>query len=374
MINETNIIQTILDLRAKIAEGKLKLRQYNREIGALLAGFDEDLLGRFDDLEQFFDDGEIDQAEYEKRLTEIFAPVSGEPQEKTTYDVFLSYSHKDRDEYGMEYIQRIKEEIEKALDGIIDQPRVFLDAEALQLGDLWHSKIMESIGQCKAFVCLVSEQYLQSGYSTRERLWWNARQTHDGRLLDGPYPIYYVKMDGGLFSDRREVKELMATQTDDLPWFEIKKQLQEQFISERLASINSIVRKKVNAAKAAIDSFCSVRPPLCDNFVGRVTELRELFEMLKEGRGKYPVIQAAGGVGKTELSVAYAYGFADQYPQGRFLIRMEHIHSWDDAFSGMLDLEGNAKDGSNIKVSAELGINEDELKQEAQSLLVNFSH
>ena len=91
------------------------------------------------------------------------APVP-ESSVKAGYDVFLSYSHKDRDEFGMEYILRIKEEIEEALAGIVANPRVFLDAEALHLGDLWHSKIMESLRQCKVFVCLISEQYLESEY------------------------------------------------------------------------------------------------------------------------------------------------------------------------------------------------------------------
>jgi len=81
---------------------------------------------------------------------------------KETYDVFLSYSHRDRDEYGDGYIRRIKEEIEKTLEGIIDQPRVFLDTDALEKGKLWHSTIMESLRQCRVFVCLVSEQYLKS--------------------------------------------------------------------------------------------------------------------------------------------------------------------------------------------------------------------
>ena len=141
------------------------------------------------------------------------APLpDGAVSEKTSYDVFLSYSHKDRDEFGIEYIERIKAEIEKALEPIITdhKPRVFLDAEALHLGDHWHSKIMESLNQCKAVVCLVSEAYLKSEYCTRERLWWNAKQTRAGRFLDGPYPVYFVKLEQGLFSDRRDVKELMA--------------------------------------------------------------------------------------------------------------------------------------------------------------------
>ena len=379
---ESKLIQGILELRAKLNDGSINQRQYGREIGKFLVDVDDDTLNRFDELEQAFDDGDIDSAEYEKRLAAIFpqdetqmpagsqaneatgnaVSAQGKASEKTGYDVFLSYSHRDGEAYGMEYILRIKEEIEKALEGIVEQPKVFLDAEALQLGDLWHSKIMESINQCKVFICLVSEQYLKSEYSTRERLWWNAKQTHDGRLLGGgPYPVYYVKLEDGIFWERPDVKELMAIQTDNKPWFELKTQLQEDFIRERLASITSIVRKKAEAANQSAQSFCSILPPLCDNFVGRVTELRELHELCANGR--HPVIQAAGGVGKTELSVAYAYGFADQYPMGRFLLRMEGVHSWDDAFSVMLDMEGTSAEAGLKKVADELGIDDNTLKQ-----------
>ena len=286
--------------------------------------------------------------------------------ENTAYDVFLSYSHKDRDEFGMEYILRIKDEIEKALAPIITdhQPRVFLDAEALHLGDHWHSKIMESLNQCKAIVCLVSEAYLKSEYCTRERLWWNARQTRDGHFLDAPYPVYFVKLEKGLFSERREVKEMMAVQTDSMPWFEVKQKLQEDFIRERLAGISTAVCDKVRAAERAKESFCSVLPPLYENFVGRVTELRELHELCVNG--KYPVIQAFGGVGKTELSVAYAYGFADQYPMGRFLFRMERVTSWDEAFAKALDMDGTDAQGVSKKVLEELGIKKEDLEGKKQ--------
>ncbi|MBR4222985.1 MAG: toll/interleukin-1 receptor domain-containing protein, partial [Victivallales bacterium] len=380
--NESKLLQAILELRAKLNEGSINQRQYGWEIGKLLVDVNDETLKCFDKLEQAVDDGEIDCVEYKKQLSSIFpqgetqqpaipqtneAPEKaiasqGKAPEKTSYDVFLSYSHRDSEVYGIEYILRIKEEIEKAREGIVDQPKVFLDVDALELGDLWHSRIIESLRQCKVFVCLVSEQYLKSAYSTRERLWWNAKQTHNGRLLGaGPYPVYYAKLKDGLFSERPDVKELMATQTDSKPWFEFKTQLQEDFIRERLESISTVVRHKARTATQAFQSFCSVKPPLCDNFVGRVTELRELHELCAEG--KYPVIQAAGGVGKTELSVAYAYGFADQYPMGRFLLHMEGVHTWDDAFSAMLDMEGTGVEGGLKKVSAELEIDNNTLKQ-----------
>ncbi len=296
--------------------------------------------------------------------------VSGE----APYDVFLSYSHKDRDEFGPEYIDRIKTEIEKCLENIITdhKPRVFLDAKALELGDLWHSKIMECLHQCKVVVCLVSEEYLNSDYCTRERLWWNAKQTRDGHFLNLPYPVYFVELKEGIFSDprvkemlpigkdkRSRIDEMMAVQTEDRPWFKVKEELQEEFLRERLNKIYQAVSRKYDSAVKA-RNYSSVRPGLRPNFVGRVTELRELLELCVNG--KFPVIQAAGGVGKTELSVAYACGFADQYPMGRFLFRMERVTSWDEAFSNALEMDGTDANGIPKKVFEEFQIDRKELE------------
>ena len=275
----------------------------------------------------------------------------------TTYDVFLSYSHRDRDTFGMEYILRIKDEIESSLKGLVvgHAPKVFLDAEALHLGELWHSKIMASLRQCKVFVCLVSDQYLNSDYCARERLWWDAQQTRDGRFLDRPYPVYFVRLED---KKRADAKDLMAVEMDRQPWFEplefntIKQKLQEEFIRERLNNISEAVKKHFNVGY--VKSYCSILPPLRVNFVGRTTELRELYELCVNG--KHPVIQAFGGVGKTELSVAYAYGFADKYPMGRFMFRMEGVKSWDEAFASTMKMEGIAANGTSRTVFEELNI------------------
>ncbi|MBO4647096.1 MAG: TIR domain-containing protein [Lentisphaeria bacterium] len=291
--------------------------------------------------------------------------ISSAGDEGTVYDVFLSYSHRDRDTFGMEYILRIRDEIESSLNGLVagHAPKVFLDAEALHLGELWHSKIMASLRQCKVFVCLVSDEYLNSDYCARERLWWDAQQTRDGRFLDRPYPVYFVKL-----ADKRrdDAKDLMAVEMDREPWFEtlefneFKKELQEMFIRERLDKISAAVKNQFN--QRHMKSYCSVLPPLHVNFVGRITELRELYEHC--ANGKYPVIQAFGGVGKTELSVAYAYGFADRYPMGRFLFRMEGVTSWDEAFAAALEANGITADGTSRTVFEELNIGSEDMKKD----------
>ena len=360
--NESKLIQGILELRTKLNEGSINQRQYVRGTEKLLVDVDDDTHNRFDELEQAFDNGKIDHAEYENRLAAIFPPVNqgvlATSRPDDAYDVFLSYSHKDAAEYDAVYINRIKTEIEKSLEGIVPNPRVFLDTDALGLGVNWHSTIMESLRQCLAFVCLLSENYLESGYSTRERIWWKARQTHDGRLLDGLYPIYYVKLHKDVFDPNQsdDVKNLVAIQMDKEPWFEFKTTLQEDFIKARLAAVTGVVQQKVSAALKAVSSFCSVTP-LCEAFVGRITELRELHELC--ANGKRPVIHAAGGVGKTELAIAYAYGFADQYQGGRYLVRMEGVKDWKDAFVNLLNAYGQEhKDASPIKTWQYLGIDE----------------
>ena len=278
------------------------------------------------------------------------------------YDVFLSYSHLDRDNFGKEYILRIKNEIESSLKGLVigHAPKVFLDAEALHLGELWHSKIVASLRQCKVFVCLVSDQYLNSDYCARERLWWDAQQTRDGRIFNRPYPVYFVKLKD---KKRADAKDLMAVEMDRQPWFysldDVKRKVQEEFIRERLNNISKAVKEQFSARY--VKSYCSVLPPLHVNFVGRITELRELHEHC--ANGKYPVIQAFGGVGKTELSVAYAYGFADRYPMGRFMFRMEGVKSWDEAFAAALKMQGIADDGTSRKVFEELNISSEDLEK-----------
>ena len=88
------------------------------------------------------------------------------------YGVFLSYSHKDAELYGREYIKQIKNAIEECIKEVAGEHRlVFLDTDALNEGDQWHAKIIEKMQECRVFVCLLSENYKESDYCTREKLW-----------------------------------------------------------------------------------------------------------------------------------------------------------------------------------------------------------
>jgi hypothetical protein len=143
--------------------------------------------------------------------------------ESKTYGVFLSYAHKDAEEYGEHYIMKIKEAIEEAIEDVAgDHSKVFLDTSALKEGDLWQSKIIKKMRECYVFLCLVSENYKKSQNCARERIWWSRREIQRGRLLKDTYPIYYVKLDDGLFSDKQptDIRNLASLQKEDPePWF-----------------------------------------------------------------------------------------------------------------------------------------------------------
>ena len=260
------------------------------------------------------------------------------------YDVFLSYSHADAKQFGQETIDKIKQEIQDELQDVACRPLVFLDAKALKISDGWQAKIMEKINECKVFICLLSENYLKSPYCTRERLWWAQKELWSGRLRKDTMPVYYVKLETDPWQHPSEkAKDFFGFQLEQnpedstlIPWFvDGIEKAKEEFIRERLDFLKKNVKTKLNNRKVADESFCSVTPPPTLNFVGRIQDLKKLREICANGH--YPVIQAVGGVGKTELSVAYAFGYAEDYPMGRFLIHMEGKRNWRDALLSMLN-------------------------------------
>ena len=260
-----------------------------------------------------------------------------EGQREERYDVFLSYSHADAEQYGKETIDKIKQEIQSELNDHVCRPLVFLDGDALKYGDEWQAKIMEKMNECRIFICLLSQNYFNSSYCARERLWWAQKEIREGRLRKDTYPVYYIQIepDPWLFPTEN-TKDLFGIQQGQklVPWIKGKEGAKEIFIRERLDVLKSDIKKRLDCKSVAKNSFCSIIPKVSENFVGRILELKELREICANGH--YPIIQAAGGVGKSELAVAYAFGYADEYPMGRFLIHMEGVRTWRDALLSMV--------------------------------------
>lgn len=289
------------------------------------------------------------------------------------YDVFLSYSHEDARIYGKDYIQRIKDAIESELYDVTNRSLVFLDTDALGAGDEWHAKITEKLNECRVFVCLVSENYLNKAYCKRERLLWARKEIQNGMARKATCPVYYIELRKNPNDDDQtpEVKDLFGFQLGNEkiglePWFRNGvEHLKKEFVAERLEHLKAFVRGRIQTIEALKNSFSSVIPSLNKNFVGRIDELKRLGEEC--ANKSIPVITAYGGFGKTELAIAYADGYADEYPEGRFLIPMENVHKWIDALKKMIGRRGMVA-GKRQPVHHYLGITDEELHLDDEEL------
>ncbi|MBR6587346.1 MAG: toll/interleukin-1 receptor domain-containing protein, partial [Kiritimatiellae bacterium] len=286
------------------------------------------------------------------------------------YEVFLSYAHKDADKYGRDYIDEIKRQIEASLGG---EELVFLDADALELGDEWNSKIQECLDKCSVFVCLLSENYVKSEYCARERLWWAQKEMKKGRLNKATLPLFYIKIDDSADADaQRELERLSHLQNDVAftPWFpDGAKFSARELVRRRLenARILSKIQSIKDDAETIGKSISSV-PPYNQRFVGRVNELCRIRQVCTHGGmaiGSIPVIHGEAGCGKSEISFAYAHGYASEYPGGRFFVPMEHAKSWDEAW---LRLAEKIDSRSCLPVYEVLGLKKEDRQQEPADL------
>jgi|GEM_PF-2661533 len=256
------------------------------------------------------------------------------------YDVFFSYAHADaQTDEQKKILAVLKETIEQALEGVAGrESRVFLDSEALRWGDEWSARIRSCIDNARVFVYLLSPNYLKSNYCQREKMWWARREIRQGRLNKATRPIYYVELPetGDAVSDHY-IQELTICQGVDKPFFASLDEVKSSVVACRLASIRQDVAEQFRRAQAAEASLCTVYPAISKFFVGRLKELADLNQLCRE-EGAIPVIAGEAGVGKSELAVAYAYAYAENFPQGRFLIPMQGVSTWTDALVKMVDL------------------------------------
>jgi hypothetical protein len=240
-------------------------------------------------------------------------------------------------------VEPIKTSIENMLKNILPPREAFLDSEALKCGDKWNEKIHKCICKCRVFVYLLSPNYLCSDYCQREKLWWAQEETKKGRLHRATQSVYYVclpsEKDANIEIDPKITaykEENMVVQTDDKPFFESLDEIKQKIVESRIRDVSQRISDQVVLEDDSIDSYCSVYPEISKYFVGRVKELADLNDRCCNGH-TIPVISGYAGIGKTELAVAYAYAYAENFPQGRFLVPMEGISNWNDAMVKLVE-------------------------------------
>ena len=286
------------------------------------------------------------------------------------YQIFLSYSHKDAEKYGVDYITEIKRQIEESIG-----ENVFLDVDALRLGNAWNAEIQGHLDRSKVFICLLSENYIKSEYCTRERLWWAQREMAKGRFQKATLPVFYIQIETEDETILQRWEEMQILQNDVRPWFpEGACQVAAKLVSERLktakllARIDQISKDEDTCSKI----ICSV-PSYNLNFVGRIKELsnvRQICQHSGMAAGSIPVIHGEPGCGKSEIAFAYAHGYASEYPGGLFFVPMEHVTEWSMAWQKL----SNEYDNKRCMAIYELlGLTKDDRKLPPEEFAEKFA-
>ncbi len=256
-----------------------------------------------------------------------------------SYDLFISYSRRDN-ERGQ--VAALKAEIESFFRAFAGRElRIFFDTQEIQGMDDWRQKIQRSLRESHLFLAVLSPNYIDSPYCRWE---WEDYVRYEAMrqcLGEGVAPVFFVTLPDAATAQLdpaivRWVEEINQRQTFDLrPWREHgEKALQETHVRATMEQLHASVRERLDRAERA---RLSPNNLIKHNaaFVGRVRELTELRNALaknklgvvgaRQGKAIGPVaVQGLGGMGKTELALAYAHAFAWDYPGGRWQIPCEY--------------------------------------------------
>ena len=257
-----------------------------------------------------------------------------------SYDLFISYSRRDN-ERGR--VAALKTQIETSFRAFAGRDlRVFFDTHEIAGMDDWRQKIQRSLRDSQVFLAMLSPHYLASPYCRWE---WEDYVRYEAMrqcLGEGVAPVFFVTLPAAADTRTdqaiaRWIDEIQRRQTFDLrPWHDAgEAALQQAHVRQTLEQLHASVRERLDRAersRSSPNNLIKHNPA----FVGRVTELTALRNALTKNKlgvigareGQMPgraTVQGLGGMGKTELALAYAHAFAWDYPGGRWQIPCEHF-------------------------------------------------
>ena len=240
------------------------------------------------------------------------------------YELFISYSRAD-DADG--WVTGLRDFILADHRRFSSDPmRVFLDRSEIHGMDDWRHRILGALRSSSVLLVCQSPSYYDSTYCRwefEEYLRMQARVPVGG---DPIAVVYFVEVEG---SDRRVDarwrEEVTRHHHIDLqPWFPRGAEaLLEADVAARLGELGERVWDRLARARRAKSVTGNLRRPSA-TFVGRHAEMRRLHEQVALGQvGVVTALHGLGGLGKTELAVAYAHAFADHYRGGAWSLAAE---------------------------------------------------
>lgn len=308
-----------------------------------------------------------------------------------TYDLFMSYSRRDNDR-GQ--VTTLKAHIQSSFRSFAGRDlRVFFDVhpeDGIRGMDDWRQMIQRNLRDSYLFLAVLSPNYLASPYCRWE---WEDYVRYEAMrqcLGDGVAPVYFVTLPDATTPQMDQViagwiDEIHCRQTFDLrPWHDHGEQaLQEAHVADTLTQLHRAVRERLDRterARRSPNNLIKHNPA----FVGRVREMTELRNALTRNKlgvvgardgqiTSRATVQGLGGMGKTELTLAYAHAFAWDYPGGRWQIPCERFSDLRMALlhlanANALNIEFSEDEENNIALAFERVLRE--LNQRERCLLI----
>lgn len=283
------------------------------------------------------------------------------------YDFFVSYARKDNaDGWITNFVDELLAEHRKFTAG--RELKRFFDGNDISAGADWQHTLNHGIAHSRLFVAFISPNYFASEWCRKEWRAWIDAEIAKHILTAGMRPVYIVEVPG-LTDDKlsdhdfaRQIADfLKISETDRVKLLAetppVVKHLRRRQMTHNQPShdVHSFYTEGIDALRrddlrqvlnklaqdldhhaellAKADASITTIPPYNRNFSGRLDELLQLREWLdKDDRtGVIHGVHGLGGIGKTELALTYAHGYASAYPGGRFLIQCEGKSSLREA-------------------------------------------
>lgn len=246
------------------------------------------------------------------------------------YELFVSYAHRDNQGQFAGKVAALVDLIKTRYEEIVGKPlEVFFDEREITTGEDWRNLIYTGLVESRMMLAVISPNYFASRFCRLE--WSEYTRTELEHALPGLgiRPVYVIRHPdfdtaGNSENVDRWLKDLARRQY--FPWVDWWPKGQQEL---ELAGIDREIAKLIDDVRVRVDLFeirqnaprnRGLRLP-SPHFRGRREELRLLSECLSKHRvGVVTAIHGIGGMGKSQLAYAYAWGYGARYSGGRFLI------------------------------------------------------
>jgi len=275
------------------------------------------------------------------------------------FDLFISYAHADNsDGWLTALVEAIRAEHAKFTSTPL---RIFFDQTEITSMSDWEHRILRGLRDSKIMLAALSPAYFQSEYCRKE---WEIYLDHElSQAMPGEAiaPIYIATH--AEFEDHADealnewMRNLKRRQYLDVRnwWSQGPEALEREDVRRRLELLDQQIGERLYRATRVKASPTTV-PDHNPNFVGRIEELRRLRETLALGRvGAIAAVHGIGGIGKSAMAFEYAHAYADDYPDGRFLIACEGDADLRESLLKLvpqLDIELNEAEQRDLEAAA----------------------